>query len=59
VRPGLGDHLLGMASALLVGLLTDRALILEDSFLTQVVDVGEIDWRMGPGVPMDVDKPGG
>lgn len=58
VRPGLGDYLVGMATAFVVGLLTERAFVMEDSSLTQVVDVGEVNWRVGPDVPMGADKPG-
>lgn len=51
-RPGLGDYLVGIATTFVVGLLTDRAFVMEDSALTEVVDVGEINWRVSEDVPM-------
>lgn len=45
---GMGDRLLGLVTTFAVGLLSNRALVVQDDVLATAFDPAVIDWRMGP-----------
>jgi len=51
---GLGDRLLGVVTTFVTALLTDRAIIIDDPFLSTSFQPEGVDWRVGPDVPLVV-----